>query len=78
MHLNMLFSINGRTDNRHHISHLQMIDEEDIPRFSELGVAANFQAAWALPDEYITEINTPELGIERVNRMYPIGSVFRS
>ena len=71
-------SMNGKTDNRHHISHLQMIDEEDIPRFSELGVAANFQAAWALPDEYITEINTPELGIERVNRMYPIGSVFRA
>ena len=71
-------SMNGRTDNRHHISHLQMIDEEDIPRFSELDVAANFQAAWALPDEYITEINTPELGIERVNRMYPIGSVFRA
>ena len=71
-------SINGRTDNRHHVSHLQMIDEEEIPRFSELGVAANFQAAWALPDEYITEINTPELGIERVNRMYPIGSVFRA
>ena len=71
-------SMNGRTDNRHHISHLQMIDEEDIPRFSELGVTANFQAAWALPDEYITEINTPELGIERVNRMYPIGSVFRA
>ena len=71
-------SMNGKTDNRHHISHLQMIDKEDIPRFSELGVAANFQAAWALPDEYITEINTPELGIERVNRMYPIGSVFRA
>ena len=71
-------SINGRTDNRHHISHLQMIDEEDIPRFSKLGVAANFQATWALPDEYITEINIPELGIERVNRMYPIGSVFRA
>ena len=71
-------SMNGKTDNRHHISHLQMIDEEDIPRFSELGVAANFQAAWALPDEYITEINTPELGIERVNRMYPIGSIFRA
>ena len=71
-------SINGRTDNRHHISHLQMIDEEDIPRFSKLGVAANFQATWALPDEYITDINIPELGIERVNRMYPIGSVFRA
>jgi len=70
--------VNGKTDNRHHISHLQMIDAEDIPRFAELDVAANFQAAWAMPDEWITVINTPELGIERVNRMYPIGSVFRA
>jgi len=71
-------AINGRTDNRHHISHLQMIDPADIPRFKELGVAANFQAAWALPDEWITDINTPELGIKRVNKMYPIASVFRA
>ena len=70
--------VNGRTDNRHHISHLQMIDPADIPRFKELGVAANFQAAWALPDEWITDINTPELGIKRVNKMYPIASVFRA
>ena len=40
--------------------------------FSELKISANFQAAWALPDEWITEINIPELGVERVNRMYPI------
>ena len=71
-------AINGRTDNRHHISHLQMIDPADIPRFKELGVAANFQATWALPDEWITDINTPELGIKRVNKMYPIASVFRA
>ena len=71
-------TVNGKTDNRHHISHLQMIDDQDIPRFAELDVAANFQAAWALPDEYITDINTPELGIERVNRMYPINSVYRA
>ena len=70
--------VNGRTDNRHHISHLQMIDPTDIPRFKELGVAANFQATWALPDEWITDINTPELGIKRVNKMYPIRSVFRA
>ena len=70
--------VNGRTDNRHHISHLQMIDPADIPRFKELGVAANFQATWALPDEWITDINTPELGIKRVNKMYPIRSVFRA
>ena len=66
---------NGMSNNRHHISHLQLIHEDDIPRFSELNISANFQAAWALPDEWITEINIPELGIERVNRMYPIRSI---
>ena len=69
---------NGYLDNRHHISHLQMISEEDIPRFSELNIAATFQATWAMPDEYIMGINIPEIGIERVNKMYPIQSVFQA
>ena len=69
---------NGYLDNRHHISHLQMISKEYIPRFSELNIAATFQATWAMPDEYIMGINIPEIGIERVNRMYPIQSVFEA
>ncbi|MEQ8207673.1 MAG: amidohydrolase, partial [Woeseia sp.] len=36
----------GPLNNRHHIVHLQLIDEADIPRFGELGVAASFQGAW--------------------------------
>jgi predicted amidohydrolase YtcJ len=71
-------SVNGPTDNRHHISHLQLISKPDIPRFVELGVIANFQSVWAYPELYITEINLPEVGPERVNRMYPIGSVHES
>ena len=74
----MALSVNGPTDNRHHISHLQLISKTDIPRFSELGVIANFQSVWAYPELYITEINLPEVGPERVNRMYPIGSVHES
>ena len=69
---------NGMRNNKHHISHLQLIHEDDISRFSELKISANFQAAWALPDEWITKINIPELGIERVNRMYPIRSIHDS
>ena len=71
-------SVNGPTDNRHHISHLQLISKTDIPRFAELGVIANFQSVWAYPELYITEINLPEVGPERVNQMYPIGSVHES
>jgi len=66
---------NGPGDNRHHISHLQMIDVDDIERFGTLGTAANFQAAWAYPDEWIMELNMPVVGEERVQGMYPIHSV---
>jgi len=69
---------NGASDNRHHIVHLQLVDPDDIGRFAELDVTANFQALWAYPDEYITELNLPVLGAERVGRMYPIGSVLQA
>jgi len=69
---------NGPSDNRHHIVHLQLIDADDIPRLVQLDVTANFQALWAFPDEYITKLNLPVVGPERVNRMYPIASVVRA
>lgn len=69
---------NGVTDNRHHISHLQLIHVDDIERFATLDTAANFQADWAYPDDWILELNLPVLGEERVQGMYPIGSVERA
>ena len=69
---------NGKRDSRHHIVHLQLIHPDDISRFGELGVVANFQALWAYPDPYITQLAEPALGPERSRRMYPIGSVAKS
>ena len=69
---------NGASDNRHHISHLQLIHVDDIERFSSLDTAANFQALWALPDNWIMELNLPVLGEERVQGMYPVASVERA
>jgi predicted amidohydrolase YtcJ len=69
---------NGESDNRHHISHLQMIQIDDIERFASLNIAANFQALWAEPDDWIMELNLPVLGEERVQAMYPIASVERA
>jgi predicted amidohydrolase YtcJ len=69
---------NGPSDQRPTIAHLQMIDADDIPRFAALGVTANFTPLWAFPDDYITQVNMPQVGVERVNRMYPIGSVHRA
>lgn len=69
---------NGGDGHRHHISHLQLIDAADVPRFKTLGVVANYQPLWAYADEYITELTIPFLGPERSAHMYAIGSVLKS
>ncbi|MDH5567959.1 MAG: amidohydrolase, partial [Myxococcales bacterium] len=69
---------NGDRGNRHHISHIQLFHPDDIPRFRELDVVANFQPLWAYADEYITELTLPFLEPERARYMYPIASLERS
>lgn len=69
---------NGKHDNRHHISHIQLFSPEDIPRFAELDVVANFQPLWAIEDGYITDLTIPRIGEERGKFLYPIGSVQRT
>lgn len=71
--------VNGIRDSRHHIAHLHVIHPDDIARFRELSVIANFQALWAtLDDSYMTDLNFPYLGKERIEWQYPIGSIARS
>ncbi len=69
---------NGDLGHRHHISHLQLIHPDDVPRFRRLGVVANFQPLWAYNDAYITELTVPFIGPQRAQWLYPIGSVQRS
>ncbi len=69
---------NGDLGHRHHISHLQLIHPDDIPRFRELDVIANFQPLWAYLDTYQTELTMPYLGPERSSWQYPIRSVQNS
>jgi predicted amidohydrolase YtcJ len=69
---------NGDLGHRHHLAHLELIDPADVPRFRELGAAANFQPLWAYADDYITQLTIPFIGPERSSRIYPIGSVYRS
>ncbi len=69
---------NGASGLRHHVSHLQLIDPADLPRFRELGVVANFQPLWAYPNPYITELTIPFIGEKRAAHMYPIGSMHAS
>lgn len=69
---------NGRGDNRHHIAHLQVVHPEDIPRFRELGVAANMQSLWASLEPQMVELTLPFLGERRAGWQYPFGDLQRS
>lgn len=66
---------NGVSDNRHHITHLQLIHPDDRPRFGELDIGATFQALWAYPDHTALGLDLELLGKERTWQMYPIRSV---
>jgi len=65
-------------DLRHHIAHLQVIHPDDVPRFGELGVAANAQAIWACHEPQMDELTIPFLGDERATWQYPFGDLHRS
>jgi predicted amidohydrolase YtcJ len=69
---------NGRRDARHHIAHLELIEPEDIPRFRDLGVIANFQPLWAFADPYIKDLTLGPLGPERSRWLYPIESLLKT
>lgn len=66
---------NGASDHRHEIAHLQIVDPVDFPRFKDLGVYANFQLFWALPDEYSIDAVQPFISPELHRYMYPAGSL---
>ena len=69
---------NGRSDNRHHIAHIQVIHPDDIARFRELGVAANMQSYWATLEPQMIELTIPFLGAQRSAWQYPFGDLQRA
>jgi predicted amidohydrolase YtcJ len=68
----------GTNDLRHHIAHLQVVHPEDVPRFRELGVAANLQMLWATLEPQMVELTLPFLGEPRASWQYPFGDLYRS
>jgi predicted amidohydrolase YtcJ len=69
---------NGPGDGRHHISHIQVVHPDDLPRFRALSVMANCQPLWACKEPQMTELTLPFLGRERAAWQYPFGSLSRS
>ena len=56
---------NNNKNLRHHIAHIQVPNPQDIKRFAELNVSANFQPFWCAPDDDMVEFTVPVLGDER-------------
>lgn len=71
-------SRNGRSDNRHHIAHIQVVHPEDVARFRTLGVAANMQSLWATYEPQMVDLTLPFLGEPRSAWQYPFGDLLRA
>jgi predicted amidohydrolase YtcJ len=67
-----------RTDNRHTITHLELIDPSDFRRFERLGVLASMQLHWAERDSYTVDALRPYIGRRRWRWVYPAGSLARA
>ncbi|MEV0408267.1 amidohydrolase [Actinoallomurus sp. NPDC050550] len=70
--------VNGPSDNRHHLAHLQLVHPDDLRRFAEVGAAANIQALWAAHEPQMDELTIPFLGPDRSRLQYPFGDLLRA
>lgn len=66
----------GMSDTRPMMSHMNVIDPADQPRFAKLNVTAIFQPLWACNEAYMT-LTIERIGPVRSTYIYPAGSVLR-
>jgi len=59
--------VNGTRDSRHRSEHAQILIDEDIPRFAELGVVASMQPTHCITDKRFCE---KRIGLERSKNAY--------
>ena len=69
---------NGAHDRRHTITHLEAIDEQDVPRFAELGVIASMQLQWARRDAYAVNGTQGYIADSLYERLYPAAELLRT
>lgn len=69
---------NGNSGLPHTITHLQLIDPVDIPRFGELGVIAAFQLYWAAANVDAIDLVKPYIDPAIFPWQYPARSVLDS
>jgi len=69
---------NGPRDARHLITHLHVVDPNDIARLAELDVIGVPQPFWHVKGEYFHELEEVYLGPERAAREYPMKSLLKA
>lgn len=62
---------NASWDRRHAITHLEFIDDRDLPRFGELGVVASMTGQWAQRDGWSVDGIIGYVEPDRMDNMYP-------
>jgi predicted amidohydrolase YtcJ len=70
--------INPPWDRRPVIVHAQLVRDEDLSRFAQLGVIANIQPLWCYLDPMNKELIAPRIGNERNNQQYRLRSMLKA
>lgn len=63
------------SEKRHTITHLMLVDENDMQRLADLKVVGAPQPFWMCRDDYYSRLYFPLLGEKRTNRLYPMKSL---
>ena len=68
---------NRRWGRRHTITHMQFVDEKDMPRFGKLGVVASMSLQWSRRDAWSVQGIEGYVAPDVMDRLYPAESVRR-
>ncbi|WP_343521608.1 amidohydrolase [Sphingomonas sp.] len=68
---------NGAKPTYHMVTHLNVVDPADQPRFGKLGTYAQFQPTWSSWYPYM-ELTETAIGKKRMEYIYPAGSIVRA
>jgi predicted amidohydrolase YtcJ len=68
---------NPPRERRNALAHILLVSSEDVPRFGQLGVTAQFSAQWAVRDQTWEETARRRFGPVRSEALYKMKSILR-
>lgn len=69
---------NGDSGIPHSITHLEIVQPKDFPRFKQTGAIAVMQLIWAIKDEFTVDMLEPYLDPELMKTIYPANSLAKA